>query len=253
MAIVAVVVGPGIGTDVGAILAYSGVTVYVTKIDPRYRRCFKDNFPGVKNAPSSLRNVDILVSFNEKITHRLMEWYSPTLIITTPRYSDDVKQKYSWVSFDLNCSYYGVPQSRIQPFFVGVRGNNSSEIVWKIKTDVGAYASRNQTVAGDVINTKTYMLHPYNGRSLYKASLPAPTINKKHWPIVSEFKPCIADAKVAPKGVRSLRIEEVAALHGIDIPLLYLSRKDAFCAICNSVPPPVFSVVMRISIGHLWG
>ena len=122
MAIVAVVVGPGIGTDVGEILACSGVTVYVTKIDPKYRRSFKDNFPDVKNAPSSLRDVDILVSFNEKITHRLIEWYSPTLIITTPRYSDDVKQKYSWVSFDLNCSYYGVPQSRIQPFFVGVRG-----------------------------------------------------------------------------------------------------------------------------------
>ena len=251
--VVAVVVAPGIGTTVHQLLV-KGVTVYVTKLDPKYKRCFKHNFPIVKNAPNSLRNIDILVSFNEKITHRLTEWYKPRLVITTHQYADDVKRKYHWVSFDLNCSYYKVPQSRIQPFFIGVCENNTAKTtVWEIKSKVASAATNNQSVAGDVINAKTYMLHPYNGRSLYKASLPAPTINKKHWPIVSEFKPCIADAKVAPNGVRSLGIEEVAALHGINMPLLYLSRKDVFCAICNSVPPPVFSVVLGIAIECVWG
>ena len=248
--VVAVVVSPGIGTTVHQLLV-EGVTVYVTKLDPKYRRCFKHNFPGVKNAPHCLRNVDILVSFNGKITHRLIEWYKPRLIITTPQYADDVKRKYHWVSFDLNCSYYKVPQSRIQPFFIGVCGN-AKTVVLEIKSEVGRAATSNQMVAGDVINTKTYMLHPYNGRSLYKASLPAPTINKKHWPIVSEFKPCIADARVPPNGVRSLCVDEVAALHGINMPLPYLNRKDAFGAISNSVPPPVFSVVLDTAINRVW-
>lgn len=247
----ALVLSPGIGTVVLE-LQREGFKVYATKISAEYAHLYKKYFPGV-SAPPPDKHVDLLVSFNDTVTHQTIQRYHPKMIVALPSKAVAWTKLYHYTVFDLNCSLYNSPQSKKQPFLVGLRlhnGQRNVRLLNDLVHEIGNRATQKPLAVNDVLKDRElFLLPPFNGRSLFSAHLPAPEILPRHWPVVIDFKPGVMDISKDKGNATSLSVEEFALIQGVEIPLHTLNRKDAIKAIAGSVPTgvlkPVFQAVTK--------
>lgn len=165
---------------------------------------------------------------------------------------------YDSVVFKVNCSFYGVAQSRVRLFWVGVdnsRNFNGVDGLEKWVAQLQLFKSIEATTVRDVISPdfQYYYICPRNlyKRGIYSVDHPAPTLRTNctnRFPVKYEARH--SDSGPASES-RELTLSQLARIQGFgegEFVFEGLSRTTVGVRIGNSVPPPITHLLGSLAI-----